>query len=349
MGVRRGARRELVAVAGLSALHRHRPKRRSTEFSRCSIASFCPTTRSLLSVRATRWCSASCRADVHVEWALAQVATRRMATTSTTRRLLRPFPFPSDDTGLTPALTDHIRTLAEQIDAHRKARQAAHEGVTLTGLYNVLAKLRAEQPLTAKEKAIHEHGLVAVLRSLHDELDAAVLSPTAGPICNPPSPTTARRQPRRAPRRWRRCSNAWWHSMRSARPRKPPARCAGCGRSSSARQGGAGRPGREGRDRRPARRRRTAGGAARASRTRPWPAGLPEQIKAVAELLSGSPQRPGAGRPRTALQGTRALARAAAGDPRHAGRAGPRGGRCRSAGNPPDAASSAFQRGAPTA
>lgn len=30
-------------------------------------------------------------------------------------------------------------------------------------------------PLTAKEKAIHEKGLVAVLKSLHDELDAAVL------------------------------------------------------------------------------------------------------------------------------------------------------------------------------
>jgi len=29
--------------------------------------------------------------------------------------------------------------------------------------------------LTTKEKTIHEQGLVAVLRELHDELDAAVL------------------------------------------------------------------------------------------------------------------------------------------------------------------------------
>ncbi len=57
-------------------------------------------------------------------------------------RCFEPFPFPSDDTGLTPALADRIRTLAEQLDAHRKARQAAHESVTLTGLYNVLDKLR---------------------------------------------------------------------------------------------------------------------------------------------------------------------------------------------------------------
>ncbi len=86
-----------------------------------------------------------------------------------------PFPFPSDDTGLTPALTERIRSLAEQLDAHRKARQSAHESVTLTGLYNVLDKLRRGEPLSAKDKALHEQGLVSVLQSLHDELDAAVL------------------------------------------------------------------------------------------------------------------------------------------------------------------------------
>jgi hypothetical protein len=86
-----------------------------------------------------------------------------------------PFPFPSDDTGLTPALADQIRKLAEHIDMHRKTRQAMHNDVTLTGLYNVLAKLRAGEALSAKEKLIHEHGLAGVLRSLHDDLDAAVL------------------------------------------------------------------------------------------------------------------------------------------------------------------------------
>jgi len=85
------------------------------------------------------------------------------------------FPFPSDDTGLTPELTNSIRILAEQLDAHRKTQQAAHEAVTLTGLYNVLAKLRSGEALHAKDKLLHEQGLVSVLRSLHDELDAAVL------------------------------------------------------------------------------------------------------------------------------------------------------------------------------
>ncbi len=85
------------------------------------------------------------------------------------------FPFPSDDTGLTPELASRIRQLAEHIDAHRKARQAAHPEVTLTALYNVLEKLRQGQALTPKEKTLHQLGLVGVLQSLHDELDAAVL------------------------------------------------------------------------------------------------------------------------------------------------------------------------------
>lgn len=48
--------------------------------------------------------------------------------------------------------------------------------LTLTGLYNVLQALREGRPLNAKEKAIHSAGLVGVLKTLHDELDAAVLA-----------------------------------------------------------------------------------------------------------------------------------------------------------------------------
>jgi len=44
----------------------------------------------------------------------------------------------------------------------------------MTALYNVLATLRAGQPLTDKEKTIHDQGLVGLLQALHDDLDAAV-------------------------------------------------------------------------------------------------------------------------------------------------------------------------------
>ena len=115
--------------------------------------------------------------QAHVDWALA--AGGRLGVGNDPRynktKCFETFPLPAEDTGLTPALAARIRNLAEQLDAHRKARQAAHESVTLTGLYNVLDKLRRDQPLTAADKTLHEQGLVSVLRTLHDELDIAVL------------------------------------------------------------------------------------------------------------------------------------------------------------------------------
>ncbi len=110
---------------------------------------------------------------VHTAWALA--AGSRLGVGNDPRynktRCFEPFPFPD----ATPAQRAHVADLAEQIDAHRKRQQAAHADVTLTGMYNVLEKLRRDEPLNAKEKTLHQHGLVAVLDQLHRELDAAVL------------------------------------------------------------------------------------------------------------------------------------------------------------------------------
>ncbi len=83
-----------------------------------------------------------------------------------------PFPFPDP----VEPLKARIRQLAEELDAHRKARQALHPGLTLTGMYNVLEQLRRGEPLSPKDRLIHAQGLVAVLRQIHDELDAAVLA-----------------------------------------------------------------------------------------------------------------------------------------------------------------------------
>lgn len=110
---------------------------------------------------------------VHTAWALA--AGSRLGVGNDPRynktRCFEPFPFPD----LSSDLRLRIAALAEQIDAHRKRQQAAHADVTLTGMYNVLEKLRRDEPLNAKEKTLHQHGLVAVLDQLHRELDAAVL------------------------------------------------------------------------------------------------------------------------------------------------------------------------------
>ena len=115
--------------------------------------------------------------QIHVDWSLAAGSWLGIGNDPVyvKTRCFETFPFPSTDTGLTPELADRIRAMAEQLDAHRKARQAAHESVTRTGMYNVLAALRSGQPLSAKDKLMHTHALVSVLQSLHDELDAAVL------------------------------------------------------------------------------------------------------------------------------------------------------------------------------
>src|SRR3546814_19667924 len=44
----------------------------------------------------------------------------------------------------------------------------------MTGLYNVLEKVRAGAALTDAEKDVYEAGLVGVLRQIHADLDAAV-------------------------------------------------------------------------------------------------------------------------------------------------------------------------------
>ncbi len=88
----------------------------------------------------------------------------------TIARCFQPFPFPVP----TDAQAARIRELGESLDAHRKRQQALHPDLTITGMYNVLEKLRSGEVLTAKEKVIHEHGLVSVLKRTHDDLDAAV-------------------------------------------------------------------------------------------------------------------------------------------------------------------------------
>ncbi|PPI78491.1 class I SAM-dependent DNA methyltransferase [Marinobacter flavimaris] len=80
------------------------------------------------------------------------------------------FSFPALD----EAAVAQIGKLATRVDAHRKDQLTEHPSLTLTGMYNVLEKLRASEKLTDKEKTIHQQGLVSVLQELHDELDHAV-------------------------------------------------------------------------------------------------------------------------------------------------------------------------------
>jgi hypothetical protein len=50
----------------------------------------------------------------------------------------------------------------------------------MTGMYNVVEKLRSGEPLTKKERKVHEVAACGVLRDLHDELDRLVAARTDG-------------------------------------------------------------------------------------------------------------------------------------------------------------------------
>lgn len=110
--------------------------------------------------------------DIHVIWALAAGGTLEDRPRYNKSRCFEPFPFPSLEE--TP-LKQRIRDLGERLDAHRKKQQALHPDLTLTGMYNVLEVLRGGGNLTPKEKAIHDQGLVSILRQIQADLDAAVL------------------------------------------------------------------------------------------------------------------------------------------------------------------------------
>jgi hypothetical protein len=113
--------------------------------------------------------------QIHAKWCLASggslgvyIGNIRYNKT----RCFDPFPFPDP----TPEQKQKIRDLGERLDAHRKRVQAAHPDLTITGMYNLLEKLRAGQPFDDKDRDYNNRALVSTLKQIHDELDTAVLN-----------------------------------------------------------------------------------------------------------------------------------------------------------------------------
>jgi SAM-dependent methyltransferase len=93
----------------------------------------------------------------------------------TKSRCFDPFPFPD----ALPVQKNEIGDIAEALDAHRKHVLAEHPHLTMTGLYNVLERLKAgirPDNLTSAERIIFDDGLVLILKEYHDHLDAAVIA-----------------------------------------------------------------------------------------------------------------------------------------------------------------------------
>ena len=213
---------------------------------------------------------------VHGAWALAAGGSLGVGNDPvySKSRCLDPFPFPTEDTGLTPQLAERIRSLAEQLDAHRKTRQAAHSTVTITGMYNVLEKLRSGNALTASERTLNDNGLVSVLQSLHDELDAAVLTAYGWAGLSLPNGTDALLL-RLVELNTKRANEEATGQVRWLRPDFQ--RGVGQGEQSAIEGDSEGAGGSE----------ESVPTAAKAIiAPKPWPSGLPDQIKAVADILA---------------------------------------------------------------
>lgn len=111
----------------------------------------------------------------HVAWALRAGGWLGVGNDSVyvKSRCFDPFPFPD----ASDAQKQAIRVIAEELDALRKRVLADHPELTLTGLYNVLEKLRGgvrPADLGPEDRPVLEAGLVVILKELHDRLDHAV-------------------------------------------------------------------------------------------------------------------------------------------------------------------------------
>jgi hypothetical protein len=106
----------------------------------------------------------------HMTWTLRMGGTLEDRPRYNKKVCFDPFPFPVPS----PEAIERIRGIAEDLDAHRKRQQAAHPGLTMTDTYNVLAKVRAGDTLSAKDKRVHDEALATVLLRIHDALDEAV-------------------------------------------------------------------------------------------------------------------------------------------------------------------------------
>ena len=79
-----------------------------------------------------------------------------------------PFPFPK----MAEEIGSRLSALGEELDATRKLVLAEYPDLTLTGLYNLLEKLKAGTALTPAEEDAKQHGRVLILKELHEQIDA---------------------------------------------------------------------------------------------------------------------------------------------------------------------------------
>jgi hypothetical protein len=107
---------------------------------------------------------------IHVAWALAAGGLLEDRPRYNKTLCFDPFPFPE----ASPQQRSEIAAIAEELDALRKHVLTVHNFLTITMLYNLLAKLRVGTTLTPAERDAHDVGQVSILHHLHTRLDELV-------------------------------------------------------------------------------------------------------------------------------------------------------------------------------
>lgn len=112
---------------------------------------------------------------IHVAWALAAGGRRGVGNDPCYSNgvTFGPFPFPNAGADVREVVGD----IAERIDLHRMDALARDEKATMTGIYNVIEKVRSGEELSEKERQLHATAACGVLRDLHDELGGAGAEP----------------------------------------------------------------------------------------------------------------------------------------------------------------------------
>ena len=110
------------------------------------------------------------QSSIHATWYLANSAmlgVYEREAVYVKSRCFDPFPFPD----ASEHIRQQLRAVGEELDALRKRVLEDNPDLTLTGLYNVLEKVKSGEMLAAKEADVKQRGLVLILRELHETID----------------------------------------------------------------------------------------------------------------------------------------------------------------------------------
>jgi hypothetical protein len=109
---------------------------------------------------------------LHTEWVLRTGAWLGVGNDNRYSKSLvfDPFPFPD----ATPAQRTSIAALAEELDMTRRLALDENPGLTMTGLYNIVASLRSGTVLTPEQEAAATRARARIVAKLHADIDTEV-------------------------------------------------------------------------------------------------------------------------------------------------------------------------------